>query len=359
MQALGHTLLHDAEAAHGARFVEHHGWEVPGDFGEPRREYDAVRCAAGALDLGYLGKIAVSGRDRVRYLHNMLSNDIKGLAAGAGCYAALLTHQGRMESDLYVHAFADELRLECGPAGKDRLAATLQKFIVADVVTLEDRTSELAILSLQGPEARERMEEAAGQSLDGLAELGHRAIGREGGDWVVVRRDRTGYGGYDLWLHAREAAEVWTHWTGILKVPSVGLAALDALRTEAGIPWYGSDMDETTLPMEMGLDHAISMTKGCYRGQEIVARVLHRGHLDRKLAGIAVGHTEPPRRGHEVRSEGARVGAVTSAVWSPRLEKPLALAVLKNDYRAPGTEVEVVYGDAAHPGTVVALPLRS
>lgn len=357
--AASRTPLHDVEAARGARFVERHGWRIAAHYGDARAEYEAVRHRAGALDLGHLGKIAVSGRDRVRYLHNMLSNDIKALGPGSGCYATMLTHQGRMESDVHVHAFADELWLECEPAGKDRLAATLEKFIIADVVTLADRTADLETLSLQGPESRQRMEETIGGPLEGLAELGHKAIARERGDWIVVRRDRTGAGGYDLWLPATEAADLWSRWTAAMKIAPVGLEALDALRTEAGIPWYGADMDEMTLPMEMGLDHAISMTKGCYRGQEIVARVVHRGHLDRRLAGVAVGHTAPPARGALVQSEGAKIGAVTSAVWSPRLEKPLALAVLKSDYLAPGTAVEVVYGDGAHRATVVALPLQS
>jgi folate-binding protein YgfZ len=327
-------------------------------YADPLKEYHAVKGDVGALDLSHLGKLRVSGRDRVRYLHNMLSNDIKGLGEGQGCYAALLTHQGRMEADAYALAFAEDIWLESSLAGKDRLLQTLTKYIVADIVTVEDWTEKLGVLSLQGPRARERMEEVAGISLASLSTLEHRMVLRSSGDWVVVHRDRTGCGGYDLWVPAGEVSDLWSRWLEGGKIPPVGRRALNWLRTEAGIPWYGVDMDEKTLPMEMGLDHAISMTKGCYRGQEIVARVMHRGHLDRRLGAITVSHQEIPPGGAEVRSGGNKIGVVTSAVPSPRLHQPLALAVIKTEFLKPGTPVDVVYGDATCPGEVVALPLN-
>ncbi len=328
-------------------------------YGEdPLKEYRAVKEDVGGLDLGHLGKLRVSGRDRVRYLHNMLSNDIKGLGEGQGCYAALLTHQGRMEADAYALAFAEELWLESSLAGKDRLFQTLTKYIVSDIVTVEDWTEKLGVLSLQGPRARERMEEVAGISLASLSTLEHRTIPRSSGDWVVVRRDRTGCDGYDLWVPAGEVSDLWPRWLESGRIPPVGLQALNWLRTEAGIPWYGVDMDEKTLPMEMGLDHAISMTKGCYRGQEIVARITHRGHLDRRLGAITIRHQDIPAGGAEVFSGGSKIGAITSAIASPRLQQPLALAVVKTEFLKPGTPVEVAYGDATRPGEVVALPLK-
>jgi folate-binding protein YgfZ len=117
-------------------------------------------------------------------------------------------------------------------------------------------------------------------------------------------------------------------------------------------------MDERNLPLEMGLtSSAISLTKGCYRGQEIVARVVYRGHLDRQLGAVTVEHPDPPLRGSEVHAKGTRIGEVTSAIVSPRLKRPLALAVLKTDFLKPGTAVEVVYGGAPFAGEVVALPL--
>lgn len=176
---------------------------------------------------------------------------------------------------------------------------------------------------------------------------------------MIVRRDRTGRGGYDLWLPRAELAGIWRRWVEVEKVLPVGLRALNWARTEAGIPWYGIDMDDRTLPMEAGLNAAISMDKGCYPGQEIVARVTHRGHLNRGLGGIAIEHDEPPAGRAEVRSQGTKIGEVTSAAYSPQLGKPLALAILKTDFLQPGTPVEVDVGQGFRPGKVVTLPIKA
>jgi len=352
------TPLHELEAARGGRFREYHDWEIAEHYGDPRQEYEVVRGDVGILDLCHAGKLRVADRDRVRYLNNMLSNDIKNLSAGRGCYATLLTHQGRMESDLYVYAFTEELWLECLPASKPRLFETLSRYIVGDKVTVADWTEKLGILSLQGPHSRVAIERLTGLSLESLDLLEHRTLQRPSGNWVVVRRDRTGCGGYDLWAPVLEAPEIWRRCVETAQISPVGHAALNWLRTEAGIPWYGTDMGEKTLPMEAGLSHALSMTKGCYRGQEIVARVLHRGHLDRGIGAVSVQHADPPAAGAEIRANGNRIGEVSSSIFSQRLGKPLALAILRVEFLKPGTPVEVVYGDRNYPGEVIALPIQ-
>jgi len=351
--------LHSVEMARGAHFVEYHGSEIVEDYGAPLKEYEAIRGNAGVLDVSYLGKLRVSGRDRTRFLNNLLSNDIKNLKTGSGCYATLLTHQGRMESDLFVYALEQEFLLECPPAGRERLFQSLNKYIVSDAVSVEDVSRDLAVLSIQGPSYREVVERGLGATLGDLALLDHRSVSGGSGSWTIVGRDRTGCGGCDLWLPAADVPEVWRRLLEREGITPSGHLALDWLRTEAGIPWYGVDMDERNLPMEMGLtSSAISLTKGCYRGQEIVARVVYRGHLDRQLGAVKLDRGEPPGRGAEVRSAEAKIGEVTSAILSPRLHLPLALAVLKTDFLKEGTPVEVVCDDAAFPGSVVKVPLQ-
>lgn len=350
--------LHHAESLRGAQFVEFHSWEIARDYGDPCAEYRAVREAAGALDLSYQGKLRAMGKDRVRYLHNMTTSDIRNLKSGTGCYALLLTHQGRIESDMHIHSLDDSLLIELPPSGMERAFATLNKYIVADDVRLEDQTERLSILCLQGPLSRERMEHTVGISLAGLEQLQHHILRHEAGEWIVVRRDRTGCDGYDLWLPSQDAVGVWQGWLEADKILPVGHQALDWLRTEAGTPWYGLDMDDRNLPMELGLSSAISLTKGCYRGQEIVARIHYRGHLDRRLAAVVLRQNELPDSGAEIRSQGEKIGTVTSAILSPRLQRPLALCILKSEFLAPGTAVEVARGHVFHPGEVVALPLR-
>jgi folate-binding protein YgfZ len=353
----GTSPLYDLERARGARFGAHFAAGVVEDFGDPMREYHALRFDAGALDLWDTGRIRVSGKDRVRYLHNMVSNDVKGLRPGRGCYATLLTRQGQMEADLHIHAFTDELWLECPAACRKSALQTLNRFVVGDVVTIEDMSNKLCLLSLQGPQAREKMEQTLDCPLGELRALEHCVVERSSGKWVAVRRDRIGADGWDLWLPAEDAAGIWLRWIGTGKILPVGYTAMNWMRTEAGVPWYGVDMDERNLPMEMGLDLAISMTKGCYRGQEIVARVTHRGHLDRKLAGIAMEGARLPPKGATVEVQGNRIGVVTSAIPSPRLGRVLALCVLNTAYGEPGTKVEVARGPELCPAEVVALPL--
>jgi folate-binding protein YgfZ len=349
--------IHEIEQAAGARFGTHFSWEIAEDFGDPLREYGAVRDECGALDLCHVGKLRATGRDRVRYLHNMLSNDIKALRAGSGCYATLLTRQGQIEADLHVYAFPDHLWLECAAAGTGKALETLDRYIVGDVVTIENMTPTLCTLSLQGPKSREKMEASLGHSLVGMAPLEHRDFARGFGTWVVIRRDRTGCDGYDLWLPREDAPALWSQWVGMIGIQPVGYTAHNLLRTEAGIPWYGIDMTDRNLPMEMGLDAAISLTKGCYRGQEIVARITHRAHLDRKLAAVVVDGSTVPQNGAEVQTGGAKIGNITSAVFSPRLGRPLALCVLKAAYLDPGTRVEVASGNEVLTGKVIGLPL--
>jgi folate-binding protein YgfZ len=352
------SALYQCQAASGARFGEYHCWEIAEDFGDPQGEYDAVRRDAGAFDVSYLGKLRVTGRDRTRFLHNLVSNDIKDLKTGSGCYATLLTHQGRMESDLYIYAFEDEYLIECPPAGHERLFQSLNRYIVSDIVAVEDVSRSMAILSIQGLRSKSQMENAFGAALDGMPLLGHRTISRLSGNWIIVHRDRTGCDGFDLWLPAQEAEEVWRNWTTASRIRPIGHRVLNSLRTEAGIPWYGVDMDERNLPLEMGLNSAISLTKGCYRGQEIVARITYRGHLDRKLGAVAVNFSDPPIKGSEILAGGTKIGEVTSSILSPHLRRPLALAVLKTDFLTPGTAVEVAYGSTNYSGEVIALPLQ-
>ena len=350
--------VHAAHAAVAASFSETDGWELPQHFGDELREYQSVTGGVGALDVCQSGKLSVSGRDRVKYLQGMLSNDIRKLTPGTGCHAALLSRLAHVEADVRVYSFTDELLLECPPAHTKSLLETLRKFVVADQVTVEDRTGSFGILSLQGPRAREAMEGTAGVPPGLESPHSHRTFQNGSGSWTVTVRDRTGWGGFDLWLPVADAEAAWRRWIESEGIQPVGMKALEILRVEAGIPSCGAELTDRTLPMEAGLEDAISLDKGCYRGQEIVARIMHRGSLDRSLGGIAVDGQEVPAADAEVHAQGARIGRVTSAVRSPALGRPLALAILKRDFLHPGTPVEILHGADRLRGEVVRLPLH-
>ncbi len=351
--------LHAAHAAIGAGFLETDGWELPQHYGDEPREYRSVTADVGALDMCHSGKLRVTGRDRVKYLQGMLSNDIGKLVPGTGCHAALLSRLAHVEADLHVYSFADELLLECPAACTGRLLETLRKFIVADIVMVEDHTGSLGILSLQGPKAREAMERTLGSLLDLPSPHSHQTLQRGSGSWTVAVRDRTGWGGFDLWLPVADAEDVWRRWVENAGLQPVARRALEILRVESGLPSWGAELNDHTLPMEAGLDDAICLDKGCYRGQEIVARVTHRGNLDRSLGGVAVDGQQVPATGAEVRAGDARIGRVTSAVSSPALGRPLAIAILKKEFLIPGTKVGILHDAGSLRGEVVCLPLRS
>jgi folate-binding protein YgfZ len=326
-------------------------------YGNPLEEYRAVREASALFDISNWGRLRIVGRDRVRYLHNMVSNDIRNLKAGSGCHAVLLTHQGKMESDLHIFALEESLLVECPPGGFERARTTLARFIVSEDVRVEDLTEEYHLYSLQGPGAREAAARFFGDGVSRLAPLQWLRPEKPDGS-MVTRRDRTGCDGYDLWIPASQAESCRRSLLDAGNIRPAGAQALEWLRTEAGIPWYGVDMDERNLPLEFGLMTAISLNKGCYRGQEIVARIHYRGKLDRSLGALKVEHDTPPARGAAVLAGDQKAGEVTSATWSPRLERPLALCILKSDYLVPGTRLEVAFDQRSYPAEVVSVPLK-
>jgi folate-binding protein YgfZ len=259
-----------------------------------------------------------------------------------------------MESDLWVYAAAEDLLIECPPGTVGRVVATLNKHIVSDRVEIADISADFGILSVQGPQSAAVIETVMQPVTLPAKPLDHCTAA--GGDARIVSRNRTGSGGFDIWLPIKETGSYWQGFLGSGQAVPVGLHALRWARAEAGIPWYGLDMDERTLPMEMGLDDAISLDKGCYRGQEIVARVRFRGHLDRNLRGIKMeGKPEPHS---EVRLQDQKIGELTSVEFSPVLGKPLGLAVLKKSVSSAGVDVQVVSGQGYIPGSIVELPLN-
>jgi folate-binding protein YgfZ len=271
-----------------------------------------------------------------------VSNDIKALHPGEGCAATLLTEQGRLVADLRVYALDSALLLDVDARIKDKAIEALSRFIIADDVELEDVSEQQVTLALQGPLATQVLT-AAGVSLSlpKAFQHGERTIGSS---VHIVRVDDTGSDGYELFVPHAHAEQVWQT---LLRVGEpfglrpVGLTALNLLRVEAGIPWYGVDMDESRIVLEVGLEHAISFKKGCYLGQEVVERATARGHVNRKLSGLLVHGNTIPVSGDKLFHDSQEVGWVTSAIASPRCERPIALAYVRREHLAPGTQLRI------------------
>jgi folate-binding protein YgfZ len=323
--------------------------------------YDAARRRAAFIDRSERGRIVVSGADRASYLQGLLTNDIVALKAGQGCYAAYLTAQGRMIADLWVYELGDVILLTLAGDVKDAVLAKLDQFIFGEDVQLGDVTASFAQIAVVGPQASaviaSLIPEVSVGALDALAEHGclRTTSGAAAGSSAIVTRIvDAGEPGFDVYVDAGRAQAVQAGLRA-MDVAELDETTAEAIRIEAGVPRFHRDMDEDTIPLEAGIESsAISMTKGCYVGQEVIVRVLHRGHgrVIRKLVGLSLGDGAVPAPGTAVRSGDREIGHVTTSCFSPALQRPIALAYVHRDFIEPGTAVSV---DTA-AATVTPLP---
>jgi folate-binding protein YgfZ len=324
------------------------------------QEYDAARRHAGLIDRSDHAHVVVSGKDRATYLHGLLTNDIASLKPGEGCYAAYLTPQGRMIADLWVYELGDVILLTLLRDVKETVVAKLDQFIFSEDVQLGDVTGTFPAVALVGPAASRLLSSALDvpeARLSDLSDHGNLRASFNGQSAIVLRITDLGEPGYDVLIEA-PALESLRKRLLEQGAADVGAATSEVLRIESGIPKFHLDMDEQTIPLEAGIEsRAISLTKGCYVGQEVIIRVLHRGHgrVARKLVGLSFADGAAPDRGVAVQAAGRPVGEVTSAAWSPALQRPIALAYLQRDFIQAGTQVTV--DDRA--AEVTALPFVS
>ncbi len=331
----------------------------------PLEEYRAIRERAALLDRPPRGRIAVTGRDRLPYLHALLTNDIASLRPGTGRYAAYLTPQGRMIADMRVLELGDLTLVDVEERCTADVAARLDQFVFSEDVQVADLTASLAETAIAGPDSAVVLENVIalerGPGGAALAALNdHDSIGvRFNGATLVIAASRElGVPGFDLYVD-RERAEGLVAAISAAGVARAGSNAVDAVRIEAGTPRFGVDMDNDTIPLEAGIEQrAISFSKGCYPGQEVITRVVQRGHgrVVRKLCGVRLDERVTPAAGAPFVVDGKETGRVTSATYSPSLDAAIGLGYLHRDYATPGTIVSVVHADRHLAATVVPLP---
>lgn len=344
--------------AHGAALIDDRGIELPERFSNPLTEYQSVREKAGLIDLSFRAQVRMTGEDRVSFLQGMISNDVKALRPGEGCAATLLTEQGRIVADLRVYASDSAFLLDVDTRIKDNVIETLSRFIIADDVEMEDLSTTQTSVALQGPLSTQVLT-AAGVSVSLDKPFQHCEISLADTPVRILRVDDTGADGYEIFVPSIQVEAVWQALLeagGPFGLRPVGLAALNTLRVEAGIPWYGLDMDERRIVLEVGLEHAISFKKGCYLGQEVVERASARGHVNRKLSGLLVQGDIPPTSGDKVFHDAQEVGWVTSAVTSPRLGRSIALGYVRREHAVAGTQLRIDRSGTPVIAEVTTLP---
>ncbi len=306
----------------------------------PTTEYDAVTTGCGLLDRSERGRLALSGADAKELLHGQVTNDVLVLAPGDGCYAAFLDHKGRMRGDLRILDAGEELLLDTERSTLQALFDMIRRYKLGAAVELHKRTLESGLLSLIGPRAG---------AIVGDEDLPQREHAHRAGELVgcPLRLIRTDVG-VDVLGDAADTDRIAAELRARGAEP-VSETTAECLRIERGRPRYGVDLDATTIPQEAGLnERAVSFTKGCYVGQETVARLHYRGRPNRHLRGLRLD--APTRHGATVTLGDRPIGAIGSTAISPRLG-PIALALLRREAE-PGMRVQVDGVDAR----VVALP---
>jgi glycine cleavage system T protein len=352
--------LTELHRAHGAVFAERDGWLLPMRFGNPESEYQAVRSGVGLIDLSHRALLQLTGPDRFSFLQGMVSNDLRSLAPGAGQHAAVLNQQGKVLSDVRILCSENSFYLELWEFVKDKIVEHLNRYLVADEVEIADRSGEYAVFSLQGPHAESLLRKLILGAVAPLERpLQHTIVDIGGAKACLVKDDPTGEAGFDLIMprirlldfgqRAGDAGqEFFTSW--------IGEEAQNSLRIEAGIPLYGTDFTEDSLLLEVELKDAVSFTKGCYLGQEVVERIRSRGHVNKKLTGLLLDSQQPAPAGALMVVADREIGNITSSVYSPRLGRAIALGYVHKDFWNPGTKLTVKTNGEPTTATVTERP---
>jgi aminomethyltransferase len=324
------TLVGDLHEAHGAVFTERGGVEVVDHYGRPERTHRAVRNGVGVIEMGY-GVLVVEGDDRVDFVDNAVSNRVPD-EDGTGCYALLLSPQGRIETDLFVYNAGERLLLFTPPARLEPLLADWREKIFIQDVELRDASAEFGVFGVHGAKSTEKIASVLNHAGAPEPHLHFvRGSMADVGVTVIASDAPTGEEGYEVVCPADQAQAVFETLLlrGMNAVP-VGYRSWETLTTEAGTPLFDFEL-EGEIPNVAGVRAALDFEKGCYVGQEVVSKVENRGQPSRRLVGLAPD--ELPTGGAAVFLDDAAVGEVTRAVESPSLERPIALAYV--DYDVP------------------------
>jgi folate-binding protein YgfZ len=403
-------MLHEFHHGLNAQFAELNGAEIVTDYGDWLAEHAAFRQSAGVIDLSFRSRICLVGADRAGFLHGQVTNDVKKLRAGEGCYATITTAKGKMESDLNIFVLEDELLLDFEPGLAGKISARLEKFIVSDDVQIVDAAPHYGLLSVQGTKAAEIIN-ALGLSgwggrprepLAPLAPAGSRGrsprqipakqfdsinisdatlgeiylvanarlaserrtpVRLEPGNSSSLAEPEFGVpGGFDLFVPNNSLGAVADKLIAAAKQiggRACGWTAFEAARIEAGIPRFGADMDETNIPLECGIEsRAVSYNKGCYIGQEVINRIHSVGHVTRELRGLRLADDLKilPQRGDKLFFNGKETGFVTSAVKSPLLDANIALGLVRRESDQIGNELALRTALCESPAKIVELP---
>jgi folate-binding protein YgfZ len=332
----------------GARFIELPSGEVPRNYGNPAAEYRAAHGSAVLVDRSGRGLVRVSGRDPVGMVHGLATADIQAVTPRQGVYSVMLKPKGRMVAEMRVFRRGAELLIDTDYGALPGLMAHFRKYVPPLFAEFHDVSHAWSLLSVFGPRAREYVGGGLSVSMPAfMPEEGalwasiHKQVpglGPDDADVLITRTRYAGVDGYDIFVPAVAVEATWTALRDDGLVPA-GHGTLDVLRIEAGRPRWGAELTPDVIPLEAGLrERAISETKGCYTGQEVIVRILHRGHVNRRLRRLEFGDQPTPSAGTKLVQpcDGKVVGVVTSSCYSPAAKQGIGLGYVRREVVLPG-----------------------
>ncbi|MBP8298799.1 MAG: glycine cleavage system aminomethyltransferase GcvT [Planctomycetes bacterium] len=354
------TALESIHIALGARMVPFGGWNMPVQYRAILDEARTVRTKAGLFDLGHMGRVKVRGPQAEAFLQKLQTNDAAAIPAGRIRYAMILNEQGLTQDDILVYRNPKNdgffVVINAGNAQRDLeiMRATAKGF---DVV-VEDCTQTLGMIAIQGPASEAITQRFTKGDLKALKYYAWMDAEVCGVPMTLSRTGYTGEDGFEVYVPKGHEEQVWNAFLEHGQTDGltpIGLGARDTLRHEAGMPLYGHEIDETTNPIEAGLDWAVKMNHD-FTGKAALEQVLAKGGTGRKLVGLTSTSKRCPRQGYPLVHAGQQVGHVCSGNISPTLDTNIATAYVRTDLATPGTQLEFLVRDKAEPCVIAALP---
>ena len=355
------SRLHPYHVQLGAVFEDVSGWTVPAHYNDVTAEYRAVRRSVGLADLSHRGKVRVTGDDRVKWLQSVISNDILSLQPGQGRYSGFLTHKGKMLTYFRVYVQSDAVMIEdVGEIGETTFQALRKFLLYGTKAKMENCAESWGLLLVSGAKAPDVLQSAFGIDIANLQPVNFVSAQIGGQNSLAIRTEETGEIDVEILVPADGLTAAWTRLMEAgqpFGIRAVGSQAREALRMEAGIPKAGPELNEEIVPPEANLEgKAFSLTKGCYPGQEVVARMDTYGSVRRHLVGLVLKDSTVPPKGSKLFSGDREVGWISSATLSPQMNAVIAFGFPLRDFSSPDTKLAVEIGGTRHDAVVHALP---
>lgn len=343
------TPFHDVAKTIGATFGEFSGWQMPRHFASLSDEVAQARQHGGIVDLSNWSKLKISGADAAEFVHNYTTHNIKALAEGQGLQTAVTTWKGTMLDHVFVYRLDDGLRVIGHPETAGSIRKALEKYLFGVDVEIEDVTEARAMLYVFGPNAAAILEAAGDELLTELPMHAFKLVSLDGSDSMVARTWPLGGDGFMVLIPVEQAVEAFQAIRAAAEAkqtPFIGMEAFEILRIEAGMPSFPQEINEDRNPWEVRLADSVSMNKGCYLGQEVIARLANYQKVQRHLVGLSL--SQPVEAGLSLLDEnGKAIGLVTSVAFAPDAEHPVALGFVKADWAKEGSKVRIASGE--HP----------